>query len=221
MTRARRQRNRKANQLSQPLRLPQTIVKSSAFPLRLKQKLRYNETVIAGATGTQDLQYAINSIFEPTPGGGHQPLAHDQWATLYTRYVVLGVHFHVEYSPTFATAVPAVHHVAVVPSQTAVAINEVSTAAEQQHGSMTKLAITNAPPVVFDRYIRLRDIYGLDDEIIRADDTYSALFTANPAKAARLHILMSQNGVAAFTGVVTTTLTFDCEFFSPIQLTQS
>lgn len=220
MTKASRKRNNR-NRMPLALRLPQTISRPSGFPVRLRQRLRYNENSISGGTGTTDVQYSLNSIFEPTPGGGHQPLAHDQWATFFTRYVVLGVHFHVEYCPTFATAVPAVHHIAVCPTQTNTAIGEVSTAAEQTHGSKTQLCVSTSLPAIFDKYVRLRDVYGVDDEVIRTDDTYSATFAASPTKIARLHILCSQNGVAAFTGVLSVTISYDCEFFSPIQLTQS
>jgi len=159
----------------------------------------------------------LNSIF--APGGGHQPLAHDQWATFYNRYVVFGVHVHVEYIATGTTN--NIQHVAIAATNSSTPITEVSTAAEQQHGSVAKISNINSAGVVFTKYVDLRTIYGTDAETIRSDDTYSATFAASPAKAASLHILSSNNGVLTFSSLVCVTLTYDCEFFSPIQLAQS
>jgi len=203
------------------LRQPQIQSNALSIPKRMRQSMKYNENAVVSTTGTIDYQYNLNSIFDPTPGGGHQPLGRDQWATMYTKYVVLGAKVHVEYVATSATSTPVVHHVALTATVSTTAIAEVSTAAEAMFGSTTKLSVSSAPAVIFDRYFRLKDVYGVDEESIVTDDLYAALFTAAPNKTCRLHILVSQNGVAAFTGFYSITITYDVELFAAGQLAQS
>lgn len=53
--------------------------------------------------------FRANSIFDPdATGTGHQPLGHDQWAQLYTNYVVLSSDITVEFTPGYGQTVISV-----------------------------------------------------------------------------------------------------------------
>jgi len=222
------QKRRKATsgrfQPYQSLVPPQIRSNAPSLPIRLRQTFRYNETALIAPTGTNDIQYNMNSIFEPTPGGGHQPLNRDQFATLYNRYLVLSAKVHVEYQATTTLVAGSPiqpQHVAICGTNGSTAITEVSTCNEQSHGSITKISSVGAPAVVFNRTFHLKDIYGVDLETMFADDNYQAVLGATPVRVARLHIVSSHNGSAAFAGYYSVSISYDTVLFSPGQTTQS
>lgn len=70
-----------------------TSPQGTAFPRNRIIKLRYveNVTIDPGAVAFAEFAYRANSINDPNlTGGGHQPMGHDQWATFYRRYTVIG-----------------------------------------------------------------------------------------------------------------------------------
>lgn len=67
------------------------LYKSVGMPRRLTLTMNYVDEPLfsSGVVGTVTHIYRGNSIFDPDfTGAGHQPLGHDQWATLYNRYRV-------------------------------------------------------------------------------------------------------------------------------------
>lgn len=70
--------------------LPRTL----GFPNRMRAKLRYSENGLQIAAGTAGFAgtyyFRCNSLYDPNNTGlGHQPLAFDEYANLYTHYRVL------------------------------------------------------------------------------------------------------------------------------------
>ncbi len=65
----------------------------SGFPRSKIVRLRYvdTHTLDANAATLSTKLYRCNSIYDPQYAvGGQQPLGHDQWATFYAHYVVIG-----------------------------------------------------------------------------------------------------------------------------------
>jgi len=72
------------------------------FPKRKLVKLRYVEqvTLDPGLNSFSVSEWRANSLFDTnSSGGGHQPMAYDQWSTIYERYCVLSSKITVQYGP--------------------------------------------------------------------------------------------------------------------------
>lgn len=96
-------------------RRPLTTVRRlplTGFPQKKLVRMRYTESVIInpGATFVAYHEFLANSIYDPNFGGvGHQPRGHDQWATIYNHYYVLGAKFYAQCMPSTSSAtVPGV-----------------------------------------------------------------------------------------------------------------
>lgn len=81
----------------------------SGFPPSKLVKLRYVDSTLTlnpAAGLTQTIAYRANSVYNPYfPAGGHQPMGFDQWAAIYTRYVVVGAKITVTPTPVSNTAI--------------------------------------------------------------------------------------------------------------------
>lgn len=80
---------------------------------RVMVKLPYWETITMNLTSAAvtyaEYAYSVNGIYDPNlSGSGHQPRGHDQWANIYTNYLVHGMSFNVEMRPTSTSAETAV-----------------------------------------------------------------------------------------------------------------
>lgn len=72
------------------------------FPQEMKVKLRYVDSFPLTSTtgGITSTTFRMNSLFDPDfTYTGHQPYGFDQWAALYTTYVVLGSKLTTTWSP--------------------------------------------------------------------------------------------------------------------------
>lgn len=63
----------------------------------------------ASAATSAEYSFRLNSVFDPNVTGvGHQPRGHDQWATLYRRYLVHGCKYKIDfYAATDSTTANA------------------------------------------------------------------------------------------------------------------
>ena len=90
-------RTKKRRRTQRPRRARNTFLKT--FPKSMAVKLTYCDviTVPNTDTGTAAYRFRLNSIFDPDyTGGGHQPRGHDQWASIYSKYCVIGAKVKVE-----------------------------------------------------------------------------------------------------------------------------
>jgi len=115
--------------------------------------LTYCETIgIANGTGAPSIYaYRLNSIYDPNyTGTGHQPLGHDEWAQLYTKYEVLSskikTRFYWSQSLTGGGAGQA-HHVGIT-FDTEPAIQSVPTTRQEKLKSHAKLLLGDLSQVV-------------------------------------------------------------------------
>lgn len=78
------------------------------FKKRQLVKLRYvQEIALDALSNSFDYhEFRANSVNDPDlTGVGHQPMGHDEWSGIYSRYVVVGSKINVMYAPTSTTAV--------------------------------------------------------------------------------------------------------------------
>jgi hypothetical protein len=176
---------------------------------------------ITGSPWVNDTQVALNDIF--SPNATHQPLGHDQWATFYNRYVVIGADVMVSFSNTTAQNVTvSSNHVAIVATNSGTGILSPSTAMEQYRGTwLVETGSPGAPPVKFMRRYNLRDIYGVSDQTILTDDRFQAQFGATPTEICRLHVVSSKDGATAYAAAVTFNVLYHVIMFDANQLLES
>lgn len=90
-----KKKNYKKNKVSRPI--------LSGFPSRKLVKLRYTKTNVTldpGAGLTASYTFRANSVFDPDFSGvGTQPMAFDQWASIYERYCVVGARMKIYITP--------------------------------------------------------------------------------------------------------------------------
>lgn len=98
----RRTKKRRTTRSSQPLVMyRQPIARKLIVPMRYCETLTLNPGV--GGLMTYNA-YAANGIYDPNiTGAGHQPMGHDEYATLYKKYRVLSSHITVEFFPEGAS----------------------------------------------------------------------------------------------------------------------
>lgn len=166
------------------------VVGSNPVPATMLTKMTYEDIKQISAAGvSSQTLYRLCSIFDPDfTGVGHQPMGHDQWATLYGRYRVLGCSYEIH----------AVNYSDGNPQEFSVSIAETSTpgTAIQEHAS-TQLAIlpNNQQQVkVIKGYVDTTKFEG--DPGARYDKDYSAAFGNNPARELFL-VLQGRNMLSA------------------------
>lgn len=72
---------------------------TTGFPTTKRVKLRYVDTVNPAGITPTNLQFNLNSIYDPDrTGTGHQPYFSDTWATIYGSYIVEKVRFSIKYT---------------------------------------------------------------------------------------------------------------------------
>lgn len=75
----------------------------SGMPTTRIAKLRYCDTFALTSTSGVLISrvFGCNNIFDPdVTGGGHQPMGHDTWATLYNHYTVIGSKMMISVAPS-------------------------------------------------------------------------------------------------------------------------
>lgn len=145
-------------------------------------KMKYAETVSTDANGR--FTFNLNSIFDPNRTGvGHQPYAHDTFATMYNRYRVISCSYRVIAPKSDATI-----QLAIQPA------NEVltpTTAAEMKENPRSRYVTQSQGgqviPVAGKVYIP--SLTGRTKAQYMADDRYQAVFGASPDEAAILNII--------------------------------
>lgn len=75
-------------------------IQRNIFPSRIQVKLNYYETVLLASTevaAQAEYVFNLNSLFDPNQSGtGSQPRGFDQWASMYSNYLVKGVAYRIK-----------------------------------------------------------------------------------------------------------------------------
>lgn len=197
----------------------------------LRVKLRYVEqTTFTGTAGVQAyVTVMANSCFDPnSTGTGHQPYFFDQWKSLYLRYRVLGasIKWRVWQNGSLSTIAQANYKVVCVATTqpTALVAQTINGGAwkEQPYSKESMIGGTKAYTSGFMNMSTQKIWATNNQEAIIAEDSYSALTTANPA-APWYFVLGMQvvDGTQNWGAFVEWELTQWVQFEEPIVVSQS
>lgn len=192
----------------------------SGFPPAMVIKLKYCSTHIGLSSATAAFDYNtfnLNSLFDPDVTNiGHQPLLSDQLRALYARYHVYGCKVSVSGVCTSTNAIMTFG----VGSTSHSLPNAVENASEQP--LYTVRTVSNQKPVHYSKYYSMSRITGIGKSIL-ADEDYSALLTANPAKLLQFSVGASSGDGGGTSGSVSiyVELVYHCRIYDPIDIAQS
>lgn len=168
----------------------------------------------------QEYDFRCNSIFDPDYSGvGHQPLGHDQYANVYSYYVVRRAKCTFTYRID-SSVNDTVMAVGLVDADGTSAASNISTAAEQSGAVSRVFPGVVAPPgpepitIQFDaaKYWKGK----------QPPETAGALMSQNPVDQAFFtFVIQSAVGTSTFSGVLSTVIKYDVEMSQRIELGQS
>lgn len=168
-------------------------IKSSmgAFPPGVETTLTYCETVsITTTSGVNDFYvWSGNSLFDPNvTGGGSQPFGLDQWGAIYNRYLVYGSQCTLEVclSTTPSTAEQYTFKLTLVPFAQTTGLSSLGedVVAEMPFAkTKTCNVYSEGTGNKLTSYASTAKVFGVPNAYVDLDDSFSALFTANPTRA--------------------------------------
>lgn len=181
-------------------------MKSSSTPIpdRYFTKLRYTDIhgmSFTGGSGVPATQsYRINSIFDPDlTGTGHQPLGHDEMATLYNRYRVYGMKYRITLSNQSTTDYADIC-VSLRPNTTT--YSSIYTAMESAYNQKSIVGPeTGSRNIsIIKGYASVAKLRGISKRQLAIEEDYGALFGSNPGNIPLLTIFaQNQNSATSIT----------------------
>lgn len=186
------------------------------IPQRYICKMKYADTISLGTATSGSYEFNLNSVFDPNRTGvGHQPYGHDQLATLFNRYRVIGCSYHVSFPSVTSTI-----QYACFPANEIVAFSSVAEMREQPRARYA-VQMSGGSPKTVSGYVSIPSLMGRTKAQYMADDRFQAAVGANPLEQAILNIRAASvnEGSVELTGVVT--LEYTVEWFDQKHLSQS
>lgn len=207
-------------------RVSYTVSRTSPLPDRSFTKLRYSSLsalTYAGFAVPASAQIRINSLFDPDlTGAGHQPLAFDEYSAIYNRYRVYGMKWKITFSNRDTTYQA---EVAIQARPNVATHSNMDTIYEAPYTNRkATLGIEGSGQAVrvLSGYTSVSKIRGVNKSVVKNDDQYSALITANPAITPALTLYMQNTSTTtAITVAYRVELEYFCEFYDRRLLTQS
>lgn len=176
--------------------------------------LRYSEALDATASvGLYSYVFAANDVYDPNiTGAGSQPLAYDQWTSIYNRWTVLASDIDVQIT---SRTVSGRLSVAVVPvTQSSVAPTTYEAASQMRlakHASTTG----GGPSPVIRSSVKMHELYGVPLVTIQADDAFSGATTASPNRRMAWAIVAETSGSSDALSL-TINLKYKVRLFQPV-----
>lgn len=181
-------------------------------------RLKYDQSFTI-TTPVFDQIFRLNSTFDPDfTGTGHQPYGRDTYASLYNRYRVFAVSYHLDVVNVSSGG----YKVTVWADNDAVPTTNASLAAE--YPSAVTKTVAPTEKVYFRGKYYLPNITGVTKTQYMTDDRFQALATTSPAESICQHIAASNFSDAAPTAgqvYFNLRLIMHCEWFDPLDLGQS
>ncbi len=160
-----------------------TLIRQPVITDQTLVKLKYRQTIFLDivSSGFQTASFRANSIFDPGGAGGTtQPMGHDQWATLYNKYQVLGCKMSARYSAAEALET-AVELCLLAHTQSTSGFSGIRQMSEQT-GAMTKLVPARSTALgSFRAYRSSAKLFQISGSMSTEHDTI-ADFGANPTE---------------------------------------
>ncbi len=190
------------------------------IPDSVRTILTYTE-LLAPATTLGNLysyQYRGNSVFDPNyTGAGSQPVYYDNWANMYTSYVVLSSRIKLELMALGAGTAPVL--AGVFPAyNTSLGTGAVDCASNRYAKSVSTGTSGNAVRLVLDSSMSTAQMFGVPESAILMDDQYSGA-AGNPAAAQTWYwtvFAQAESGTSTMSGNIRVTIEYDVKFFDPV-----
>lgn len=184
---------------------------------RLRTKLNYAQSVTPATISVYEYLFNLNSLFDPDrTGAGHQPMGYDQLTPLYNKYRVYSVDYDIEWIPNDS----ATCMIVAAPTNEAGGLGSLSTALETFGARHSRVgSLYQAMRVTGS--VDLAVLNGKTPQQYADDDVTASLNNASPSELLILHACFVAVSGNASSGYGVVKLTFDCEFFDPIQLSAS
>lgn len=198
-----------------------TAMKGNGFADMVFAKLSYAEA-IGMNPGTTVFQYAFkgNSIYDPNQtGGGHQPLYHDQYIQVYSKYRVLASSIRVDVINSSGTSAL---FMVVNPNTTTSGFSTFTELYEQMRsGAPTIVPIAQRISKVIKKYASTRQVCGLAKSQVY-DDTFAAASGADPNNVWYWNIFAeSTDGTSDVVGTLVVKISYYVQFFDRLLTAQS
>lgn len=193
-------------------------VYAPSFPRSMAVNLKYTEMINITLTTSLAFDYLfnLNSIFDPNRSGtGHQPQAHDQWATFYNRYRVDKI--HCKLLPCGSTSTHG-QRFTIFPSNSTTGITAYDQATEMPYAKSAVCITTGSTRGSLIATYDLATIAGVNKTIYQSDDRYQAAFGSSPTEALCLHVVVEDGAFSNPSVYYSVELTFQVVLSDPLQL---
>jgi len=200
----------------------------SGFPDNLFVKLKFTCRLFqTHAAGTAALHvFRGNSLYDPDyTTGGIQPYGHDQWSQFYEYYTVYGSSIKATLFPSTNTY--QAYDIAVVPSSETTATSAATLTAPIEEMPYSRYRTvtsynTGTKSSIVRHYMSTAKIFGANPLAIKTEDSYSAVYNANPASIWYWLVYTQPSDEAtANSNNITITITYYCEYSDRRNLTTS
>lgn len=188
-------------------------------------KHRYYTGNIGTTTSTLVGQYEFraSSVYDPdytASMGDHQPMGHDQMATLYSRYRVVGLGVKVTFTNLTASSHSTVGIIPLRSGQIASPPTNLTACVEQQGAIVRSVGYDD--DVTLRLYFRPWQIEGITKNKYMNDSIYSALVGSNPGSQPCILLFWQNMDGSTSTGHnITVELTYYTLWDIPLQLSTS
>lgn len=195
-------------------------------PAGQRVTMKYSQQVFLSDAiiGLSEQVFRAGSIYDPDLSGtGEQPLGHDQWATLYQKYRVLGSRIKVMGKNIKADADgSAAVTFCICQTNGTAAILDAATCIEQSYSNWTMLGNSDGAAAVGTLNMKsLNQATVKGDYGAKYDNDYTAGFGSNPVEDSYYHIIAKSEGSASVEVRIRVLIEYDVWVFDPVQLLES
>lgn len=205
---------------------PSTAISRTVdFPDRIRTRLVYSERIsLTNSAGSvQSAIFSGNGLWDPDVSGvGHQPLAFDQWMTLYKNYRVRASKIQIELLTESATSTTQNCYVVLIPqnSTTAITATQIDWVSELPYSKVRPFNI--AKPLTLSNYASVAKILGVQRSQVSTDDKYAGDATSNPTNTFGWGIYMQPADASATTTIYAKVrIIYYAEFYNRLIVAQS
>lgn len=196
------------------------LYRSIGIPKQMFARLNYStyENISLSPTFSSYYQYNLNGLFDPeVKVGGNQPYYFDQYAALYQKYLVYGCKVHVRLVASSANSNIIFPSCVIAPFTGNTPSWSTNLNMQNALGAKWRQVVPGQNGTTVVSYFNNASLAGVPKKAYTADDTYSALITANPALVNRVEINVQNYDVSATVVVqMHIKLTYYAKFFQRV-----
>jgi hypothetical protein len=191
----------------------QTKVMGTGFPDSLRTSLQYTDSIVISAVSFQTMYvFRANSLYDPDLTAiGHQPAYFDTYASVYSKYKVLGA----KISLTLTNNTSITTGLAIIPNSVSLSVGALPYEILDLPRSKWKaIGSANIQPAYLTHSASTAEILGLMNRQID-DDDYSSSVTSSPNQLWfwNLYLFSINTGILAPSLSIVVRITFDTLFY--------